>query len=72
MRTRLRNGWYYDSKVDGGILCPKCGDKTIVIKDTHIPEFNETYRKRRCQACKHSFYTVEFEVEYVGHVKDYI
>lgn len=44
--------------------CPKCecGESTGVLDVRHAPD-NEDYRQRKCKACNHIFYTVEFEVE---------
>ena len=53
---------------DDGMNCPKCGGNVKVIDNAHTPQ-NEIYRRRRCSACKHIFYTLEFEVEYNDQVK---
>lgn len=45
------------------MLCPKCGDKTTVFDSSFNHKINEYYRKRRCLACGHEFFTAEFEVE---------
>lgn len=42
--------------------CPKCGGKMRVLDLVHTDN-NETYRRKRCQACEHEIHTVEFEVE---------
>lgn len=42
--------------------CPKCSGAVRAI-DTRRTEENEIYRKRKCVACRHVFYTLEFEVE---------
>lgn len=51
------------------MTCPKCKGKTKVIDNSHNDSDNEDYRKRKCEACGHIFYTVEYEVEYDEHVK---
>lgn len=40
--------------------CPRCEGKLRVIDSVNAP-LNEIYRRRRCVACGHEFYTVEFE-----------
>lgn len=42
--------------------CPKCNGKAKVTDTINSAE-NEIYRKRKCLACGHVFYTTEFEVE---------
>ena len=43
--------------------CPKCNSNKIKkVKVVDVP-WNEVYRKKRCLACNHTFYTAEFEVE---------
>lgn len=44
--------------------CPKCTLDGLVkvVKTVNVPG-NEVYRRKRCEACGHTFHTVEFEVE---------
>ena len=41
--------------------CPNCDGKTFV-KDC-VKSKSEDYRKRVCESCGYSFFTVEFETE---------
>jgi transcriptional regulator NrdR family protein len=43
--------------------CPKCNDTDIRVIKTVNVSWNEVYRKKQCNTCKHIFYTAEFEVE---------
>ena len=45
------------------MVCPKCKSKKIKSVKTVDVSWNETYRKRHCGDCGHSFFTAEFEVE---------
>lgn len=45
------------------MICPKCGGKTTVEDNSFNPDTNELSRRRRCKACNHEFFTMEFEVE---------
>lgn len=42
--------------------CPKCEGK-LAIKDNVRSLHDELFRKRVCEKCGHTLYTVEFEVE---------
>ena len=44
------------------MVCPKCKGKTLVIDTVKDIDYNEIYRKRRCQNCDYTFFTTEFEV----------
>jgi transcriptional regulator NrdR family protein len=52
------------------MICPKCKEKTKVIDISHNDSDNEEYRRRKCTACEHIFYTVEYEVEYDEYVRE--
>lgn len=41
--------------------CPICGEESRVIGSKSDCE--SVYRKRRCEGCKHVFYTEEYESE---------
>lgn len=45
-----------------GICCPKCGGATAVVDTVGNSQDGEIYRRRRCVDCKHTLYTIEFEV----------
>lgn len=42
--------------------CPECSGYLRAYETTYTEE-NETYRKRKCLACGHVLYTMEFEIE---------
>jgi transcriptional regulator NrdR family protein len=44
------------------MLCPKCKGSVQTL-DTVNVTWNEIYRRKQCLACKHIFFTAEFEVE---------
>ena len=47
------------------MICPKCSHDRCIVRDNCYNYINgEHYRRRQCAACKHSFYTIEYEVEY--------
>lgn len=41
------------------MLCPNCGEKTIVVNTIPYRELGELYRYRKCENCKFKFYTIE-------------
>lgn len=43
--------------------CPKCDGKARVMDTVPNLKEHETYRKRLCLECGHTFYSVEFETE---------
>lgn len=45
------------------IACPKCGEAARVIDSCRNIDDNEMYRKNACVACKHTFFSVEYEIE---------
>ena len=45
------------------MVCPRCNSKIRVV-DTFQTCGNETYRRKKCDACSYAFYTIEFEVDY--------
>lgn len=45
--------------------CPVCGSKTKVIGSKDDCE--SVHRRRRCDDCKHVFYTAEYEVRSSDH-----
>lgn len=40
------------------MICPRCGAKKIIVKDSR-KSGNEVLRRRQCLACKKHIYTVE-------------
>jgi transcriptional regulator NrdR family protein len=40
------------------------------VRDTRHTDDNEDLRRRVCKTCKHTFYTIEFEVERDGDFLD--
>ena len=45
------------------MICPKCGGSCLVKDVVQNPDENETYRKRVCKVCNHTFYSTEFVVD---------
>lgn len=43
------------------MVCPECKSVNITVMDTMPGDYNEVYRRRKCQDCKRLIYTVEFE-----------
>lgn len=50
--------------------CPNCNGKTTVTDTVHRDDTNETYRKKKCLNCGHTFYTVEFDIDDPAAVQD--
>lgn len=48
------------------MICPKCKNDSVYVRDTRHTDDNEDLRRRVCKTCKHTFYTIEFEVERDG------
>lgn len=46
------------------MLCPVCGGRTVV-EDSRC-DCESVHRKRRCDDCKHLFYTAEYELDDSG------
>lgn len=46
------------------MLCPICCGKTVV-EETRC-DCESVHRKRRCEDCKHLFYTAEYEINDSG------
>jgi len=52
------------------MTCPKCGGKTKVINSRDAIDQDEEVRdrRRRCEECAHTFYTIEFGIDFAqGH-----
>ncbi len=46
------------------MLCPICGGRTSVVSTRCDCE--SVHRQRRCEDCKHLFYTAEYELDDLG------
>lgn len=46
-----------------GTECPKCGKPMTVMDTVWNDHYQERYRRRRCNACGHVAFSVEFEIE---------
>lgn len=48
------------------MMCPKCGGKSKVINSRLAMDQDEEVRVRcrRCEDCAHTFYTIEYEIDF--------
>lgn len=48
------------------MTCPKCGGKTKVINSRDAIDQDEEVRvrRRRCEECAHTYYTIEYEIDF--------
>ena len=41
------------------LVCPECGAGSTRVRGSYYTEKQEIVRARRCQACEHTFYTIQ-------------